>query len=318
MRLVLVRLSALGDIVHTWPLVCTLRQTIPQLHITWVVEDSLRSLVEGHPAVDCTMTTATRRWRRAPFSQQTRAETAVLRTRLRELSPDIALDPQGTLKSAWITHLSGAADRVGLARPWRRELAARLAYTRTVAGSRRNPHVVATNMAMAWAFGVDPGEIAPPDGRWLLQHGTDRPSDPTQKAPFCLLLPGAGQPTKVISTEVLGETARGLAKRHLHVVVAWGPGEKQRAEDVVLASGDAATLAPATNLVELAHLSARAALVIGGDTGPTHLAASLGVATLGVFVDLSPVVRPSQAKARRPGCPSSRQILRSCDELLKT
>ena len=97
MRIVLIRLSALGDIVHTWPLAAALRSAEPKAHLTWVVEEPLAPLVEGHPAVDAIVTVATGRWRKHPFSRSTRAEIAVFKTRLHELQPDLAIDAQGTL-----------------------------------------------------------------------------------------------------------------------------------------------------------------------------------------------------------------------------
>jgi len=339
MRLVLVRLSALGDLVHTWPLANALRRARPKLHISWVVEHSLRSLVDGHPAVDCTLTVHTRRWRRAPFSAQTRAETAIFRSRLLELEADLALDIQGTLKSAWVTHASGAKERVGLARPWRRERLAGLVYDRTVQGSVDPPHVVATNLAAARAVGVEPGELMAPDGRWLLERGTNRPSNGSAWPPrYSVVLPGAGHSSKIVPESVLAEVAKGLADRSVPAVVAWGPGEEARARTVVQGAAGKAILAPPTTILELAHLCAGASLVVGGDTGPIHLAASLGVATLAVFVatdwrrngplgdraasisaaKLAETVRPNRAKALAPGAPTPREILRRCDELLKS
>ena len=134
MRVVLVRLSSLGDIVHTWPLAVAMRAARPEMHLTWVVEEPFRPLVEGHPAVDRVLTVTTRRWRRRPLAGRTRAEIAVLRGRFSELAPDLAIDSQGVLKSALITRCTGARKRIGLRRPWRREVLAGLAYTDTLAG----------------------------------------------------------------------------------------------------------------------------------------------------------------------------------------
>ena len=86
-RVVLVRLSALGDIVHTWPLACALAETEPRPHLSWVVEESLKPLVDGHPAVDAVFTVRTGRWRKRPVSIITRSEVAAFKTRLRELDP---------------------------------------------------------------------------------------------------------------------------------------------------------------------------------------------------------------------------------------
>ncbi len=282
MRVVLVRLSALGDVVHAWPLADSIRAARPDVHLTWVVEEPLRDLVEGHPAVDAVLTTSTRRWRRRPWTAATRSEVGRLATRLRELAPDVVLDPQGTVKSAAFVRMSRAPRRIGLARPWRRELLAGLAYTEVVPGRRDRPHVVASTLELVRALGGTPAAVPPPpDGRWLLA-GHAAPGPPTGVR-YAVVLPGAGQRGKVMPTGILAQVCDGLVERRLRAVVAWGPGERERAEEVATRAA-AAEVAPPTGLVELARLLGGAAVVVGGDTGPVHLAASLGVPTVGVFL----------------------------------
>jgi heptosyltransferase-1 len=283
LRIALVKLSALGDIVHTWPLAAAIRDARPDAHLTWVVEAPLAPLVAGHPAVDAVITTATRRWRRRPFAARTRAEIAALKTRFGELQPELAIDVQGTVKSAVVTRWTRAARRVGLARPWRRELVAGFALTETIPGARDRRHVVATNLELLRALGAEPpGSPTPPDGGWLIR-GTEAFGGPWSE-PYAVLLPGAGQPDKILATGTLAETARHLVATGLEAVVAWGPSEEARAAEVVELGGEGVHLAPPTDLVELARLLGGAAVVVGGDTGPVHLAASLGVPTVGVFL----------------------------------
>lgn len=285
MRIVLVRLSALGDIVHTWPLAEAVRAARPEAHLTWVVEAPFAPLVQGHPAVDLVIPARSKAWRRSPFDPRTRHEVAVLKTRLRELEPDVALDPQGLVKSALVTRWTRAPRRVGLARPWRRELLAGPAYTERVPGSLDHPHVVATNLALAAAVGVPvPDEPPPPDGRWLSRKVADRPVPGGDRRPRAVLLPGVGQPHKSLSPDTLGEVARALSADGLDVVVAFGPGEEARARQVVDTAHGSARLAPPTDLLELVRLMDASRVVVGGDTGPMHLAASLGVPTVGVFL----------------------------------
>jgi heptosyltransferase-1 len=288
MRVVLVRLSALGDVIHTWPLALALRATQPDMHLTWVVEEPFRPLVEGHPAVDAVLACSTRRWRRSPFSAETQAEVGHLRTRLAELAPELCLDPQGVLKSAMVTRWSRAARRLGLARPWRRELLPGLAYTEQIPGSTRHPHVVATNLELVRALGATPPAEPPfPDGRWLAERSREAlpPGLPRTAA---VLLPGAGQESKILPVEALAAVAQSLVADGLPVVVAWGPAESGRAASIVRMAGDPVRLAPPTDLIQLAALLADAALVIGGDTGPIHLAASLGTPTVAVFLTTDP------------------------------
>ncbi len=288
MRIVLLRLSALGDIVHTWPLADAIRAARPEAHLSWVVEQPLLPLVEGHPAVDATLTVATKKWRKEPFSGRTRAEIAVLKTRFQELQPDLTIDAQGTLKSGLITHWSRAPRRVGLARPWRREAVARLAYTETLPGSSSQRHVIATNLELVRSVGgKPPSRPTPPDGRWLLDRARSHANGSSENE-YAVILPGAGQPNKILSAVILAETAKYLVSSGMDVVIAWGPSERGRAGEIVDLGGAGVHLAPPTDLVELAALLGSAKAVVGGDTGPVHLAASLGVPTLAVFLTTDP------------------------------
>jgi len=337
MRTVLVRLSALGDIVHTWPLAVALRTARPDAHLTWVVEERFRPLVDGHPAVDSVLTVDTRGWRRSPWSGPTRARIAMLRTRLHELDPDLALDPQGVVKSALVTWWTGAAQRIGLARPWRRERLAGLAYTATLPGSSDRRHVVASNLELVRAVGATPPlELPHPDGRWLLERIADRPSPVTGQPPYVALLPGAGRADKLLPVEGLAEAARRAVAAGYAVHVLWGPGEDERASEVVAVAGEGTVLAPPTDLAGLVQVLAGARAVVGGDTGPVHLAASFGVPVLAVFTTtdwrrngpLGPRVevvsgtrdgddRPSgSARAARPGRVTPAQLADGIDRLL--
>ncbi len=283
MRVVLVRLSALGDIIHTWPLANALRAANPNLHMTWVVEESLRPLVEGHPAVDAIVTVRTKSWRRSPLSARTRAEINILKGRFLELEPDLTLDPQGVIKSAFVTRWSKAPRRVGLKREWRRELLPGLAYTEVVAGAPGRAHVVETNLELVRALGATPPAQASPDGSWLLERVRDRRPRGEWSSRYAVILPGTGGAHKIIAEETLAELSRGLVQSGIDVVVGWGPGEEPRAQKVVDGAGGRVFLAPPTDLEELAALLGEASLVVGGDTGPVHLAASFAVPTLALF-----------------------------------
>ncbi|MCP4899193.1 MAG: lipopolysaccharide heptosyltransferase I [bacterium] len=287
-RVVLVRLSALGDVVHTWPLAEALRTCKPSIHLTWVVEEALRDLVEGHPAVDQVITVSTTRWRRSPFSARTRSEITQLRDRFGEDSPDFCLDSQGVIKSAILTKLINAKKRIGLARPWRRELIAGFAYTDTVPGGPRSSHVVSTNLQFLRPFGASPPSTPPvPSGDWLRAKWQDPQADPAEEKPYAVLLPAAGRPGKILNVATLATAAASISRATFPVIVAWGPGERERAEAIVQQCDSNVRLAPSTNLVQLAQLLDNADLVIGADTGPVHLAASLSTPTLAVFLDTS-------------------------------
>jgi heptosyltransferase-1 len=282
-RVLLTRLSALGDIVHTWPLAEALTSGEHSAELAWVVEEPFLPLVAGHPRVALAIPVATRRWRRNPLSAETRRAFLEARRSARSFSADVALDPQGLLKSAAWGLLSGTGERIGLDRAFRRETLAGVCYTRTVMPPPGTRHVIDINLSLAGALGLAPTGGATPDGSFLLR-GQDLARGPET----VVLLPGTGGRGKAWPAGSYAALARELAARGFRVCVAWGPGERPLAETVVGGAGGGATLAAPTTLLELASLLAGSATVVGGDTGPVHLAASLGVATTAVFVTTDP------------------------------
>ncbi len=286
MRIVLTRLSALGDIVHTWPLAAALVAGREAVELAWVVEEPFLPLVASHPAVSRAVPVATRRWRRHPGAAATRREVATARAALLKFSPDIALDPQGLIKSALWAALAGAPDRVGLERAYRREWLAGAFYTRTLAPPPEARHVVDINLSLLAAAGRPVPLGAAPDGRFLLAGAAEeRGRGPN---PRVAMLPATGGAGKAWPAENFVELARRVASAGMAPVLVWGPGERALAEAIAAAGGRGVALAPATSIPELAVLLSGCAAVVGGDTGPVHLAASLGVPTVAVFVATDP------------------------------
>ncbi len=285
MRIVLTRLSALGDIVHTWPLASVLAAGPEGVELAWVVEEQFLPLVASHPAVALAVPVATRRWRRHPVAAATRREIAAARAALRKFSPDLAIDPQGLVKSALWAGLSGALDRVGLDSAHRRELLAGLWYSRTLAPPPEARHIVDVDLSLLAAVGRPAPFGAAPDGRFLLAGEAARGRDSAARV---ALLPATGGAGKAWPADRFAELARMAVSAGMATVVVWGPGERALAEGIVTAGGRGVALAPATSIPELAVLLSGCAAVVGGDTGPVHLAASLGVPTVAVFVATDP------------------------------
>jgi heptosyltransferase-1 len=282
-RVLLTRLSALGDIVHTWPLADALTRGERRVELAWVVEEPFLPLVRFHPGVTRAIPVATRRWRRKPFAASTCREILEARRLLREFAPEVALDPQGLYKSAVWGLLSGAKERVGLTRGLRREALSGLCYTHAVAPPPGLRHVIDRNLSLVESLRVAAPYGASPDGTFLLRW-----VKPSQDPPAVALLPGTGGIGKAWPSESFAALARQTANRGIPVTVVWGPGQRELAESIVDGAGPGVTLAPATSLLELAALLARCVAVVGGDTGPVHLAASLGVPTVAVFVATDP------------------------------
>jgi heptosyltransferase-1 len=261
-RLLVLRLSALGDVIHTIPAVLSLRSSAD---VTWVVEAPYRELVElvaGVKAVPVRM----KKWTRDPRA----AREAIRAIR----GADAAIDFQGLIKSAALGWLSGAGTRYGFAAAAIREKPA-LLFTNRKVSVDTSKHVIDQNLQLAaGAIGSQPDPEAAANWAAFPQN-----NHLDAYAGSIVLLPGAGKPNKIWPAERFRELARRIGPKALAV---WGPGERELAE----ATG--ARLAPPTNLRELAWLLQNAGAVIGGDTGPLHLADALGTKVIGLYGPTDP------------------------------
>jgi lipopolysaccharide heptosyltransferase I len=284
--ILILRMSALGDVIHTLPAAEAVRRAFPSSRIGWLVEKPYAELVRLTAPVDEVFVAATKVWRKRPLSRETREAIFGLGRTLRSFTREgITIDFQGLLKSAAFGPISGARERYGFDTPYVKERAAGLFYSRPVPIDASG-HVIEWNVGLAG--GVAGTRLDVPDVRM------DRlAADPTGKlhtfvadAPV-VLFPGAGRPGKVWPIERFGELARQLRERAGKTcVIAWGPGEEGVAKQIA-AMGHAA-IAPPTDLRELAYLVARASAFVAADTGPLHLAAALRVPTVGLFGPTDP------------------------------
>jgi len=276
-RLLVVRLGSLGDLVHALPAVTALHRAFPAAEIDWLVEAPHREFLSLVPFLHAIVVV------------RDRSASAWLAAR-RELRPrryDVAIDFQGLLKSAALARLSGATRVVGFDRAALREPMAAPLYTERVA-TGEGRHVIQKNLGLAAALGAATDRIEFP----LSEVRSVRISDFLARAPrpFALLNPGAAWPNKRWPPERFAHVARELVARHgLASVVLWGPGEADLAASVAAASGGAATVAPETGLADLVALARAASLMISGDTGPTHIAAAVGVPIVSLFGPTTPV-----------------------------
>lgn len=283
MRILIVRLGALGDVVHTLPVAAALRRRFPDASVDWVIDERFAALLELVPDLDRRIVLRTRGGRPA-------AAWKALRRELREAAYDVALDVQGLGKSALAARLSGARRVVGFAAPFLRERWARWLYTET-ADPGRPRHVVDRNLGILGAFGA-----AGDDWSFPIRTGPSpavdsllRRLDPPGGG-YVVINPNAAWSTKRWPTDRYGAVAAHVRRAHGRpAVVIWGPGDESRAAATVSASAGAAILAPPTDLVELAALLRAGALLVSGDTGPLHLAAAVGTPVVGLYGPSDPV-----------------------------
>lgn len=288
MKILLVRLSSFGDVVFTLPLAKALRGEGDRL--AWAVEGPLAELVEGAPYVDEVLVATTRTWRRRPFATATRAELRTFLGALRDFGPDVAVDAQGLLKSAWVTLAARARRKVGFG-PRTVTERVNLFATRERVEAPPGTHAVDRGLALAAHVLGRGGFSRTPD----VGHLVDRPAPEVDAwlagrpaRPFALLQPFSSRPTKEWDAAAAAGFCRALADRGIDPVLRWGPGERERAAGIVARSGGAAVLAPPSPPAASARLASRAALFVGADTGPTHLAAAAGTPTVALFGPTDP------------------------------
>ncbi|MDO8795580.1 MAG: glycosyltransferase family 9 protein [Vicinamibacterales bacterium] len=296
-RFLLVRLGALGDIVHAIPVAAALSRAFPSARIDWLVSAKHRELLDLVPVIGRRLVIKDR----GDAGGGTPLVTAI--RELRRSRYDVAFDLQGLLKSAVLARLSGAQRVVGFSSSYLREPLARPFYTDVydpggggMYDPRERSHVVQMNLGLLTAVGVT---VAAPEfpiervdteiARAMRERAGNR---------YALVNPGAAWPNKRWPAARYGAVARAIDERHgLKTIVSWGPGEEPLAQEVVRESSGAALLSPRTSIADLLALIRGATLMISGDTGPTHIAAALGTPIVGIYGP----TRPSRNGPWAPG-----------------
>ncbi|MDA1056102.1 MAG: glycosyltransferase family 9 protein [Planctomycetota bacterium] len=259
------------------PVLCALREALPQAFLAWVVEGVSTQLLRAHPALD-ELITVPRKWLKSPRT------VLGLRKKLHSLKFDVAIDMQGLTKSAVAARLSGAKVRIGYGGVDGRELSP---WLNNKLVEPTGTHVIDRNLELLKPLGISnpavqyrledtPEDLATAERMLAELRLTER---------FAVINPGAGWPSKVWPAARYGEVARFLGQQHgVKSLVVWaGDQERAWAEQIVAGSGGHGVLAPKTSLRELAALSRKAIMFVGSDTGPLHLAVAVGTPSVGMF-----------------------------------
>lgn len=305
MRLLVVRLGAMGDVLHALTAVTALRLAHPGWQIDWAIEPRwlplLSSEPEGEspsavrslsrPVVDRIYRVPTKAWGKRPLQMETWSAIGALRTELRAAEYDAVLDLQGAIRSGVVARFTGSRRIVGAERPW--EVAAKWLYTERVA--THGAHVIEQNVELASALAGDLLEPATPAlpfdqeaEDWVDRHAALAEAVSLGR-PVVLIHPGAGWGAKRWPAERYGAVAEEFAMRGGVVLVNAGPGEEGLAGAVLATSGNRdRTHVVSCTLAQLIAITRRVSVVIGGDTGPMHLACALGKPVVGIFGPTDP------------------------------
>lgn len=302
MKVLIVRVGALGDVLHALPAVAALHRARPDWTIDWVIDPRWVSLLadgEGRgPVVTRVHLAETKLWSSAPLSLATLRSIRTLRKALRAQHYDLVVDLQGTLRSGVISRMAGAQQRAGYSDP-RESLAARF-YTRKL--TRRGTHVVEQAAALlgeACGMELAPSEVSLPREEWAESWAAE---EAVLTRPMCVLGAGGGWGAKHWPAEKFGALAMQLRAMGFDVVVNAHHEDDVVVAEVVAASQGAAR-AVVCNIAGLVALLRRTDLFVGGDTGPTHLAAALAVPLVALF-------GPTDPARNGPWGPGATRVLR--------
>lgn len=281
-NILVVKLSAIGDVIHALPVSHAIKETFPEAHLTWVVEPPAYGLLEANPCIDELLVFKKKEFRTlggflknfSPF-----------RRRLQQRHYDASLDLQGLFKSAAVIYFGKADLRLGTCNM--REFSDRV--SRPVMGPNAQGHIVERYLDVARALGcrvdrvIFPLEIPQRDmdiARKIMIQAGGR-----MENPYVVLAVGANWPNKRWPAKYYAELSDWLYERSIiPVIVGGGAVEGQMAEEIsALAEIPPVNLVGRTSLLQLAFLVQRAHVVLGGDTGPVHLAAGLGTKTVMVM-----------------------------------
>lgn len=283
MRVLLIKTSSLGDVIHALPALTDAARALPGIQFDWVVEEGFAEIPAWHPAVAEVIPVAVRRWRKNLWQTVKTGEWRRFKQRLRAKPYDLVIDAQGLLKSAWLTRYTDAPV-AGLDKNSAREPLASRFYDQTHAVPRGQHAVERLRQLFGQALGY-----AVPAG--LGDYGLDRArlcSTAGDNPPYVLFLHGTTWDSKHWPELYWRQLAERMAGLGLQVHLPWGnPVEKARAERIAQGLEHAVVL-PRLNLAGVAQVLANAQACVAVDTGIGHLAAALDVPTLSLFGPTNP------------------------------
>lgn len=317
-RILLVKTSSMGDIIHNMPLVADINNHFPDVIIDWVVEEGFAELAALNPLVNQVIPVAMRRWKKALFTNKTWSEFFTFRHLLQQHSYDAIIDTQGLLKSAIISTMAQGVSHGQNAQTAREAIAGRL-YSHGYDNSY-SLHAITRNRQLG-----------------ALALGYDLPNTPPQ---YHLIIPPIALPLTLPEDFVMGfhstareakhwptghwvQMGRYLATKNLSFLLPWGsPAELERAR-AIAGQLNNATVLPKMSIKELSYLISKARAIIGLDTGLTHIAVALGIPTLAIFTDtniwqagaMPTIAKQAITIGGKPALPSVEEAVQAFEKL---
>ena len=306
MRILIIKLSSIGDVVHTLPAAAVLRRMLPGASITWVAERRASAILKDSPVLNELIEIDTRAWRKDFLTGSTMRDIRMQLNQLRKSSGsngdravDLAIDFQGLIKSGLVAFASRANRRIGFETGELREKASKLLLTEQVETSKFI-HIIEKNLALARAaiarLAAEPNadERASSNSYEFpiaISPGDEQYAEASvgNQGRFAIINPGGGWPTKLWPSDRYADLADWIwTECGLSSFVTYGPGEEGLAHTVASNARSGSVRPLASTLKQFVALARRADLFVGGDTGPLHLAAASGTPIVGLYGPTSP------------------------------
>ncbi|MFH1905324.1 MAG: lipopolysaccharide heptosyltransferase I [bacterium] len=274
-KILIIKPSSMGDIIHALPVLATLRKHYPKAEIAWIVKNKFSDLLAGNPDLTDVI----------PFDSNSFLQ---LINTLRKRDFDVALDLQGLFRSGILAYLSKASHRIGFSKINSRELSY-IFYNHKVTPPQKAVHVVDKNLSLLESLGISEYiydfkiPISIQDLRFAKEFFASRKLVP-ERNKIIMLNPGAGWPTKRWPSEKFIRLADKLTEHiNTKVIMSWGPQEKEIIENIKSNENNRITIMPQSTIKQLAAIIKSCDLFVGSDTGPTHLAAALEIPVVGLY-----------------------------------
>lgn len=309
-KILIVKPSSLGDVVHSLPVLNALSACFPEAKIHWVIARGFEGLLEGHPMIHKLWVIKKDAWKKIRNARHTIQEARLLFKQLKQERYDLVIDLQGLLRSGLITSATGSPARIGFREA--RE-GSRVFYTDTVEGGK-NIHAVDRYLKIARYLGCDTLEIRFPFP--LLEQTSSFSPHPSSLGDYAVLVPGARWKTKRWPAAQFGRLASLLS---IKTIIVGSKSDIDISDQIVsLSNGKAVSFAGKTELVDLIDIMRKAQFVVSNDSGPMHIAAGLGIPVIAVFGPTDPARTGPYGEGHtviRSNTPCAPCFRRSCDDV---
>jgi len=297
MRILLVKTSSLGDVIHNLPVVNDIFQHYPDARIDWLVEESFADIPRLHPGVNQVFTVAIRRWRKQLLKCATWQQLRALKNKLSEHQYDVIIDTQGLIKSALLAKLANGVrhgyDAASIREPW-----ASRCYQHVHRISYQQHAVIRNRTLVAHSLGYALPTTAPDYG--IYASNVQLPTEVNITTPFAIGLHGTSRDSKLWDEANWIALGQQLETQGVRLMLPWSNLAEQQRAQRIQSQLTLATVLPKLSIHQLAGVISHAQAAIGVDTGLSHLAAALNMPTVAIYTDTNPTLTGVMAGAHRP------------------